>query len=195
MALNTLVATLLCTIVLPIFLFLVAVKLWEVYLIRGRDPSCRASLPPGSMGLPFIGETLQLLLQVTITLSNVLIIVILCNITCWYMFCVDNKQTFYLFYCRGESSCRWNGGSMAAFTERISLATPQCVSWERTTSDRFCWANINLSRCSGPLPSELFWDRTRSPICTGLSTKTRRRCVGGFKTFVCCMNKMFKIAN
>ncbi|XP_042169903.1 cytochrome P450 26A1 [Oncorhynchus tshawytscha] len=63
MALNTLVATLLCTIVLPIFLFLFAVKLWEVYLIRGRDPSCRAPLPPGSMGLPFIGETLHLLLQ------------------------------------------------------------------------------------------------------------------------------------
>ena len=64
MALSTLLATVLCTIVLPVLLFLVAVKLWEVYLIRGRDPSCPRPLPPGSMGLPFLGETLQLLLQV-----------------------------------------------------------------------------------------------------------------------------------
>uniref|UniRef100_A0A3Q3J8V5 Cytochrome P450 26A1 n=1 Tax=Monopterus albus TaxID=43700 RepID=A0A3Q3J8V5_MONAL len=63
MALSTLLATLLCTIVLPILLFLVAVKLWEVYMIRGRDPRCPSPLPPGSMGLPFIGETLQLILQ------------------------------------------------------------------------------------------------------------------------------------
>lgn len=64
MALNTLLATFLCTIVLPILLFLVALKLWEVYMIRGRDQSCPSPLPPGSMGLPFIGETLQLILQV-----------------------------------------------------------------------------------------------------------------------------------
>ena len=70
MALSTLLATFLCTIVLPVLLFLVAVKLWEVYMIRGRDPSCPSPLPPGSMGLPFIGETLQLILQVSSCCSN-----------------------------------------------------------------------------------------------------------------------------
>lgn len=70
MALSTLLATFLCTIVLPVLLFLVALKLWEVYMIRGRDPSCPSPLPPGSMGLPFIGETLQLILQVNVRHSQ-----------------------------------------------------------------------------------------------------------------------------
>ncbi|XP_061666233.1 cytochrome P450 26A1 [Syngnathoides biaculeatus] len=63
MALSTVLATFLCTIVLPVLLFLVTVKLWEVYMTRRRDPSCASPLPPGSMGLPFFGETLQLILQ------------------------------------------------------------------------------------------------------------------------------------
>ncbi|XP_068610504.1 cytochrome P450 26A1 [Brachionichthys hirsutus] len=63
MALSALLATFLCTIVLPSVMFLVAVRLWEVYMIRSRDPNCPRPLPPGSMGLPFIGETLQLVLQ------------------------------------------------------------------------------------------------------------------------------------
>lgn len=64
MVLFTLCATFLCTFVLPLSLFLAAVKLWEIYCISGRDRSCGSPLPPGSMGLPFLGETLQLVLQV-----------------------------------------------------------------------------------------------------------------------------------
>ncbi|GCC22290.1 hypothetical protein chiPu_0000677 [Chiloscyllium punctatum] len=63
MVLVTLCATFLCTFVLPLALFLFAVKLWEVYCVSGRDPACEKPLPPGSMGLPFLGETLHLVLQ------------------------------------------------------------------------------------------------------------------------------------
>lgn len=66
MGLYTLIVTFLCTIVLPVLLFLAAVKLWEMLLIRRVDPSCGSPLPPGTMGLPFIGETLQLILQVRV---------------------------------------------------------------------------------------------------------------------------------
>lgn len=64
MGIYTLLVTLLCTVVLPVLLFLAAVKLWEALLLRGHDPGCGRPLPPGTMGLPFIGETLQLILQV-----------------------------------------------------------------------------------------------------------------------------------
>ncbi|MBN3304405.1 cytochrome P450 26A1 [Amia ocellicauda] len=63
MVLYTLCATFLCTLVLPLLLFLAAVKLWEIYIISGRDPNCASPLPPGTMGLPFLGETLQMVLQ------------------------------------------------------------------------------------------------------------------------------------
>ncbi|XP_012672827.1 cytochrome P450 26A1-like [Clupea harengus] len=63
MGFYSLAVTFLCTVVLPVLLFLVAVKLWEFFMIRGRDSSCPRPLPPGTMGMPFIGETLQLILQ------------------------------------------------------------------------------------------------------------------------------------
>ncbi|KAL2078429.1 hypothetical protein ACEWY4_026114 [Coilia grayii] len=59
----SLAVTFLCTVVLPVLLFLVTVKLWEIFMILGRDSSCPRPLPPGTMGMPFIGETLQLILQ------------------------------------------------------------------------------------------------------------------------------------
>ncbi|XP_063818135.1 cytochrome P450 26A1 [Pseudophryne corroboree] len=63
MDLYTLVTSTLCTLVLPVLLFFTAVKLWELYCLSHRDPGCNRPLPPGTMGLPFFGETLQMVLQ------------------------------------------------------------------------------------------------------------------------------------
>lgn len=51
-------------VLVPLLLCLASVKLWHFYCLRGRDPACPLPLPPGAMGLPFLGETLQLVLQV-----------------------------------------------------------------------------------------------------------------------------------
>ena len=64
MSFYTLFVTSLCTLVLPLLLIAAAVKLWEMYVISGCDPTCRGALPPGTMGLPLLGETLQMVLQV-----------------------------------------------------------------------------------------------------------------------------------
>ncbi|XP_013929258.1 PREDICTED: cytochrome P450 26A1-like [Thamnophis sirtalis] len=64
MGFSFLLACALGTLVLvPLFLCLASMKLWHLYCLRGRDPACPLPLPPGTMGLPFLGETLQLVLQ------------------------------------------------------------------------------------------------------------------------------------
>ncbi|XP_053306939.1 cytochrome P450 26A1 [Spea bombifrons] len=63
MDLYTLLISALCTLLLPVLLFLTAVKLWDLYCVSQRDTTCGAPLPPGTMGLPFFGETLQMVLQ------------------------------------------------------------------------------------------------------------------------------------
>ncbi|XP_051837623.1 cytochrome P450 26A1 [Antechinus flavipes] len=63
MGFSALLASALCTFVLPLLLFLAAVKLWNLYCLSTRDRSCPLPLPPGTMGLPFFGETLQMVLQ------------------------------------------------------------------------------------------------------------------------------------
>lgn len=64
MGLPALLASALCTFVLPLLLFLAATKLWYLYCVSSRDRSCALPLPPGTMGFPFFGETLQMVLQV-----------------------------------------------------------------------------------------------------------------------------------
>ncbi|XP_055758581.1 cytochrome P450 26A1-like [Salvelinus fontinalis] len=63
MGFGALFITCFCTLVLPLILIVAAMKLWEMYVISGSDPTCQSPLPPGTMGLPFIGETLQMVLQ------------------------------------------------------------------------------------------------------------------------------------
>ncbi|NP_001081868.1 cytochrome P450 26A1 [Xenopus laevis] len=63
MDLYTLLTSALCTLALPLLLLLTAAKLWEVYCLRRKDAACANPLPPGTMGLPFFGETLQMVLQ------------------------------------------------------------------------------------------------------------------------------------
>lgn len=64
MGLPALLASALCTFVLPLLLFLAAIKLWDLYCVSSRDRSSALPLPPGTMGFPFFGETLQMVLQV-----------------------------------------------------------------------------------------------------------------------------------
>ncbi|XP_077992862.1 cytochrome P450 26A1-like [Glandiceps talaboti] len=60
---GTVLSSVLLPMILPCVLLVLAFKLWSIYIENTRDMNCQAPLPDGSMGLPFIGETVQLVLQ------------------------------------------------------------------------------------------------------------------------------------
>ena len=49
----------------PILLWVIAVRLWSWFILQTADGHSKLPLPPGAVGLPFIGETLQLAWQVS----------------------------------------------------------------------------------------------------------------------------------
>lgn len=50
--------------ILPITLLIFSISLWNLYVESTRDSRCDLPLPPGNVGLPFVGETLKLAFKV-----------------------------------------------------------------------------------------------------------------------------------
>ena len=62
----TLCLTSQCTTwLIPVLLSGFACYLWSTYLASCKDPDSKLPLPPGSMGLPIVGETINLLMKVS----------------------------------------------------------------------------------------------------------------------------------
>ena len=58
------------SLITPAVLILIIYKLWYIYNVSTRDHSCKTPLPPGGMGIPIVGETLQYILKVGPTVNN-----------------------------------------------------------------------------------------------------------------------------
>ncbi|XP_052770912.1 cytochrome P450 26A1-like [Mya arenaria] len=59
----TLVLGVLKTLLVPFLLNITVRHLWRIYVTSLRDRNCLLPLPPGEFGLPIIGETVQMLLN------------------------------------------------------------------------------------------------------------------------------------
>jgi len=50
---------------MPVVLCCLAVALWRRYVESLADPRCPLPLPPGTVGLPLVGETLAMMIKVS----------------------------------------------------------------------------------------------------------------------------------
>lgn len=48
----------------PLALFLFSISLWKFYINNTRDTSSNLPLPPGTVGFPFVGETISMIAKV-----------------------------------------------------------------------------------------------------------------------------------
>lgn len=48
----------------PVILFIFSISLWTYYVNSTRDTSSSLPLPPGTVGFPFVGETINMVMKV-----------------------------------------------------------------------------------------------------------------------------------
>lgn len=66
----TMLLEFLYSLLYPAALWLFCISLWKYYINNLKDKSSELPLPPGTVGLPFIGETVQMVFQVRIYKSG-----------------------------------------------------------------------------------------------------------------------------
>lgn len=108
------------------FLLIVFICLLFLKYLQTRNARGRLNLPPGRMGIPMLGESLQFLrkkvkIKVVFFIVNFLKMRLQCH-------CLFFKCTFY--FCRQSFSMK-NAKNMEIYTRRICLVNPQYGYRER----------------------------------------------------------------